>query len=197
MTEEKTDAQIAAEQAAKIPTPEKPQPKPIAGALNTSQAVAEFLQKNGKIPSPEDEGALPTADEVAFEVPEKPENSSESAVQWIWVEEGLQSIWQNASAPAWQLWLNILKAFHLQPEQTQFFDPLQLNSEAHFEHCVEQVIAGGVEHIWVSEEALSSPLVEWLAEGVEVVSVPSLHRMLEEGQAKQQFFETVCRLETV
>jgi len=200
--EEKTDVQLAAEREAAIPAPPKSQPEPIKGALNSLSEIEDFLQKNAKIPSPALSESQKGVAEPTFLAPEKgafpiesafegPANDLAGRLKWVWIGEGVQSIWQSPNDSAWQLWLNILKAFGLQPEQTRFFDPLTLSSEVDFEQCVEILIAAGIERVWVSEEALESPLVAWLAEGVEIVPVPSLSRMLEEGQAKQQFYKIV------
>lgn len=203
---EKTDAQLAAEQEAAIPAPAKPQPEPIKGALNALSEIEDFLQKNAKISSPipfeEQKVVVETIpfspEKAAFSLEpalEEPANDLVGHLKWVWVGEGVQSIWQSPYDSAWRLWLNILKAFGLKPEQTRFFDSLTLSREADFEQCVEVLIAAGIERVWVSEEALSSPLVAWLAEGVEIVPVPSLNRMLEEGLAKQQFYEAVINCE--
>jgi len=190
----------------------KPKPKPIKGALNSLSEIEDFLQKKGKIPSP-----------AVFEEPETLEESASSVdpidwqqasaplssiateqimapqkltepLQWVWVGFGIKAIWQAEDQLAWRLWQNILKAFQLRPEQTQFFDVQQLQSESDFEQCAEVLIASGIEWVWVDETALETPLVAWLAESVEVVPVPSLQQMLEDPQAKQRFFQACCHL---
>ncbi len=188
-----------------VETETKPTPEPIPSALNTLEEIEAHLKKTGKIakiPSPAEAemengaefGQIAPLDSVSESVMDA---HSVGRMQWIWVGQGVSQVWQQPDQLAWRLWLNILTAFQLSAEQTQFFDTAQLHDETAWMQCAEQVMAAGLDFVFVSEEVIEHPAVAYLAEGVEVVEVPSLERMLEEPQAKQQFYQKAVEAQSL
>ncbi len=57
---------------------------------------------------------------------------------------------------------------------------------------IEEVIDLGVETVFAFEE--SSPLIEQLEEGLQVVFLPSLDEMMQRGQAKRETFEILSHV---
>jgi predicted RNase H-like HicB family nuclease len=111
---------------------------------------------------------------------------------FVLVGAGLDDIWQNESAVQWALMLNILKAFGLSEEQLRFFDTAHAVTDEAVFASIEEVIDLGVETVFAFEE--SSPLIEQLEEGVQVVFLPSLDEMMQRGQAKRETFEILSHV---
>lgn len=105
---------------------------------------------------------------------------------------GLESVWQNESNVAWQLWQNIMKAFNWDESQVIFFDTELLVSEDMVFSTMEEVIDLGVE--WVLAMDDSHEIFEQLAEGVHVVTVPDFESMLADPYAKQSFYHSLIEL---
>lgn len=111
---------------------------------------------------------------------------------FVLVGAGLDDIWQNESAVQWGLMLNILKAFGLSEEQLRFFDTAHAVTDEAVFASIEEVIDLGVETVFAFEE--SSPLIEQLEEGLQVVFLPSLDEMMQRGQAKRETFEILSHV---
>lgn len=111
---------------------------------------------------------------------------------FVLVGAGLDDIWQNESAVQWVLMLNILKAFGLSEEQLRFFDTAHAVTDEAVFASIEEVIDLGVETVFAFEE--SSPLIEQLEEGLQVVFLPSLDEMMQRGQAKRETFEILSHV---
>ncbi|WP_153001067.1 hypothetical protein [Thiomicrospira sp. XS5] len=145
-------------------------------------------------------GASPDAQEADMNpaVPEgnmAPETAEVPQAVFVLVGAGLDDIWQNETSVQWALMLNILKAFQLSEEQLRFFDTAHAVTDEAVFASIEEVIDLGVETVFAFEE--SSPLIEQLEEGLQVVFLPSLDEMLQRGQAKRETFEILSHVISV
>ncbi len=126
------------------------------------------------------------------EMASAPVETPASKAAFVLVGAGLDDIWQNESAVQWVLMLNILKAFGLSEEQLRFFDTAHAVTDEAVFASIEEVIDLGVETVFAFEE--SSPLIEQLEEGLQVVFLPSLDDMMQRGQAKRETFEILSHV---
>lgn len=103
----------------------------------------------------------------------------------------LNAIWENDDALEWPLWLNICRAFGWPEEQVSYFDTDVLSSDEAVFTTLEEILALDVSQVvsMVPEHALA----EQLAEGLLVLTVPSLGEMLADPYAKHRFYETLMR----
>jgi len=107
----------------------------------------------------------------------------------VLIGPGLESIWQDETSVAWQLWQNIMLAFNWDESQVVFFDTELLVSDDMVFSTMEEVIDLGVEWLLTMDE--EHDIVEQLAEGVRVVSVPDFESMLSDPYSKQSFYHSV------
>lgn len=126
------------------------------------------------------------------EMASAPVETPASKAAFVLVGAGLDDIWQNESAVQWVLMLHILKAFGLSEEQLRFFDTAHAVTDEAVFASIEEVIDLGVETVFAFEE--SSPLIEQLEEGLQVVFLPSLDEMMQRGQAKRETFEILSHV---
>lgn len=112
----------------------------------------------------------------------------------VLIGPGLESVWQDETSVAWQLWQNIMLAFDWDESQVVFFDTELLVSDDMVFSTMEEVIDLGVE--WVLTMDDEHEIVEQLSEGVQVVSVPDFESMLSDPYSKQSFYHTVLALST-
>jgi len=112
----------------------------------------------------------------------------------VMLGSGLNSIWEDESKSEWLLLQNICQAFGLSEDQLSFFDTDGLISEEAIFSTMEEIIDLGVE--WILSMDSEHPITEQLAEGVQVIDVPSLELMLFDPYAKQSFYQSVSPLIT-
>lgn len=127
-------------------------------------------------------------------VESQPSTTSMQAIEnpVVIVGSGLDAIWENEEELAWRLWQNIMFAFGWDESQIVFFDTDHLASEEMIFSTIEEVIE--LDADWVLSMAFDHPISEQLAEGVQVIDVPSLDDMLADPYAKQSFYQTVIGL---
>jgi len=111
------------------------------------------------------------------------------------IGSGLSSIWEDDSKLEWQLLQNICHAFGWTEDNLDFFDTDLLISEEIIFTTMEEVIDLGVE--WVLSMDSDHVISEQLAEGVQVIEVPSLDQMLSDAYAKQSFYQSVSPLTSI
>jgi len=119
---------------------------------------------------------------------------STDKLSFVMLGSGLNSIWEDESKSEWLLLQNICQAFGLSEDQLSFFDTDGLISEEAIFSTMEEIIDLGVE--WVLSMDSEHPITEQLAEGVQVIEVPSLELMLYDPYAKQSFYQSVSPLIT-
>ncbi len=107
----------------------------------------------------------------------------------------LDTIWQDETHLAWQLWQNIMLAFNWDESQIVFFDTQHLVEEEGMLSTIEEVIELGVDWVLCMDD--EHPIVDLLQEGVQTVSVPDLELMLFDPYAKQTFYRTLTPLLSV
>lgn len=114
---------------------------------------------------------------------------SSSAV--ILLGQGLSSIWEDEEYLEWRLLQNICTAMQWSENDLMMFDTDLLSTEEACYDVVEEVLAlgSGV----VLSMHMEHHASELLADGLEVLEVPSLEQMLWDPYAKQTFYESVIQ----
>lgn len=165
----------------------------FAKSVTRTEPVANSIVTEGEVmtaaPNTEPEVNLAVSE---AEMASAPVETPAPKVAFVLVGAGLDDIWQNESAVQWVLMLNILKAFGLSEEQLRFFDTAHAVTDEAVFASIEEVIDLGVETVFAFEE--SSPLIEQLEEGLQVVFLPSLDEMMQRGQAKRETFEILSHV---
>lgn len=105
---------------------------------------------------------------------------------FVFLGAGLNTIWQNEDRSEWQLFLNILSAFHLSEDQVRFFDTSQLVTEEAIFATLDEIIELGVEQVFAFDE--TGPLLQELSEGAQIIVMPSFEDLLNSPRAKRDFY---------
>lgn len=138
--------------------------------------------------------STPKSHDAVVEVAKDPknlENSSTLEAAKVFIANGIDEIWQNEDVLAWRLWENIQSAFGWGDDSVHFFDASTMVSEDSLMACLEEVMALPIEQVYVMLD--EHPIMKMLAEGLEVVELPSLDQMLDDPYAKQQFYQTIVQ----
>lgn len=131
-------------------------------------------------------------DEAADQNPATLGLSSLAQPKWVLIGSGLSSIWQQADHQAWWLWQSIL-TFHFGSEEAVvFYDTDALQTEQAMFDVVEHLIELGCEQVFSMDP--DHELNEMLAEGLQVIPLPSFEMMLEQPNLKRVFYERLIHL---
>lgn len=112
--------------------------------------------------------------------------------KWILIGSGLSQIWQQPDQQTWSLWQAII-AFHVGAEQgVLYYDTDLLQTEQAMFDVVEHMIELGVEQVFSMDA--EHEINEMLAEGLQLVPIPSLDAMLEQPSLKRVLYERLCHV---
>lgn len=112
--------------------------------------------------------------------------------KWVLIGAGLSNIWQQTDHQAWWLWQSILKFHFGSEEAVVFYDTDALQTEQAMFDVVEHLIELGCEQVYSMDT--DHELNEMLAEGLQVIPLPSFEMMLEQPNLKRVFYERLIHL---
>lgn len=104
----------------------------------------------------------------------------------VFLGDGLDHVWQNEALPEWTLFQNMLRSVSVEQEQALCFDSANIQTEDAVFMTLEEIIESGVDFVFTFDSG--SLLNEHLAEGLTVVELPALSRMLSSSQAKKSCY---------
>lgn len=128
-------------------------------------------------------------DEVVKDRSQLVEHMTGSVTQpkWVLIGAGLSKFWQQADHQAWWLWQSILKFHFGSEESVLFYDLDELQTEQAMFDVVEHLIEIGCEQVYSMDS--DHELNQILAEGLQVIPLPSFEMMLEQPNLKRVVYE--------
>lgn len=121
------------------------------------------------------------------------QDNMNTSPRWVIIGAGLNSIWQQTDNQAWLLWQAIAKFHFASLDAITFYDTDLIVGEQALFDVVEQIIELDVE--WVYSMDSDHELHHQLAEGVNVITLPSFEDMLTQPLLKRDTYQRLLQPE--
>ncbi len=121
------------------------------------------------------------------------QDNMNTSPRWVIIGSGLNAIWQQADHQAWLLWQAMIQFHFTNLDAITFYDTDLIVGEQALFDVVEQIIELDVE--WVYSMDSEHELHHQLAEGVNVITLPSFDDMLAQPLLKREAYQRLLQPE--
>lgn len=150
--------------------------------------VTPWVSKPGFQPSAKESSVMLT-EQTADPLPSEAGLLPATAQSWVLLGTGLNAIWQNQDNQAWSLWQAMIHQHLDSIESLVFYDTEHLISEEQQFDVLESIIELGVETVFSMDA--EHPINEALAEGVQLVVIPSFDQLLDQPLLKRDVYQAL------